>query len=839
MIVTEKLKKLISVFVVLIVVISSGAIALAGDTLSDVKKKGVLVVGCKDSLPPFGYIDERTRQIVGYDIDFVNAIAKKMGVRVELKPVTSASRMPLLMEGHIDIIAATMTKNPERAKVIDFSHAYLLTGQKFITKKGSVKSLKDLEGKRIGTAKGSTSEKNVAAAIPSATVLSFDDYPQAFLALAQGKVSAVTTDEAILAGILAKAANKAQYEIPNVQITDEPYGLGMRKGDTNFVNFVNKTLLELEKSGEARSIFNKWFGPQTQFMLSRTFTINPGDKIQYAKQGYDYLSKSSGDYQIYASTNSSPSAPPSLSAILSFTEPSGNNVLDAEETGNLVITIKNSGKGDASDVTANLSLSKQVKGLSYDRHVSIGSIPAGKTIKKEIEVSASEDISSEMLTFNVEIKEANGFEPHPMKISLQTQELTPPKLVVADVGINDQNGGSKVEPGKIVETTVRVQNVGHGEARNVFAEIKKGQNVFLAGDSKSRFELGSLSSGNFKDLKFSFYTNNRISNGEAIPISIEIIEARPRFSSNNKLSLVMNAPQKSAQEFIVKATEQQEKTNIQLAGGLSVDVDSNIPEGQKAGEYDIAVVIGNKSYSQSGSPDVDFAVNDAQMMKEYLQRTMGFLLENIIYEENAGLSKFNEIFGTERNHKGKLFKHVKAGASRVFVYYVGHGAPDLETQDAYLVPVDANPQYLRDNGYRLQTFYDNLAKIPATRLTVVLDSCFSGNSEKGMLFKGMSPALVKVKKELRGPEKATVITSAGTDQISVWYPEKRHSLFTYYFLKGISGDADYNKDGKIDVGEMKRYLADKVPYMANRLKGYDQQPAVSGDSTDVLAVLKK
>ena len=267
------MKKLATLFMVMALAAITAQTALAGDTLADAKKKGVLVVGCKDSLPPFGYIDESSRRIVGYDIDFVNAIAKKMGVKVELKPVTSASRMPQLQEGHIDIIAATMTKNAERAKVIDFSHAYFLTGQKFITKKGTVRSLKDLEGKRIGTAKGSTSEKNAATAIPTATILAFDDYPQAFLALMQGKVSAVTTDEAILAGILAKAPNKAQFEIPNIQISDEPYGLGMRKGDTNLVNFVNKTILDMEKSGEAANIFNKWFGPSTQFHLERTFKI--------------------------------------------------------------------------------------------------------------------------------------------------------------------------------------------------------------------------------------------------------------------------------------------------------------------------------------------------------------------------------------------------------------------------------------------------------------------------------------------------------------------------------------------------------------------------------------
>lgn len=269
------MKKLVTMcMVVALAAVSTKALAAPpADTLAEVKKKGVLVAGVKDSLPPFGYIDEKTRTIVGYDIDFVNAIAKKLGVKVEMKPVTSASRMPQLQEGNIDIIAATMTKNAERAKVIDFSHTYFFTGQKFIAPKGKVKSLNDLAGKKIGTTKGSTSEQNVKTAIPTSTVLSFDDYPQAFLALQQGKVQAITTDEAILAGLLAKAPNKAKFEIPKLQISDEPYGLGMRKDDKNFVDFVNKTILEMEKSGEAKKIFEKWFGKKTDFALDRTFKI--------------------------------------------------------------------------------------------------------------------------------------------------------------------------------------------------------------------------------------------------------------------------------------------------------------------------------------------------------------------------------------------------------------------------------------------------------------------------------------------------------------------------------------------------------------------------------------
>ncbi len=261
------------VLAVLFVAALCGA-AAAADTLADAKKKGVFVCGVKDSTPGFGYIDEKSRDIVGYDVDFCRAIAKKMGVKLELKSVTSASRIPQLIAGNIDMIAATMTKTADRAKQIDFSVTYFFTGQKFITRKGEVKKLQDLAGKRIGTAKGSTSEQNVKKALPTSTVLSFDDYPQAFLALQQSKVAAVTTDESILANILAKAPDKTKYEIPNIQISDEPYGLGMRKGDTNLVAFVNKTVLEMEKRGEAKKIFDKWFGPKGMaYHMARTFKI--------------------------------------------------------------------------------------------------------------------------------------------------------------------------------------------------------------------------------------------------------------------------------------------------------------------------------------------------------------------------------------------------------------------------------------------------------------------------------------------------------------------------------------------------------------------------------------
>jgi polar amino acid transport system substrate-binding protein len=271
------MKKFLATLIALTFVVSLAGIALAQeDTFDIVKKRGTLIGGVKDSTPGFGYIDPKTREIVGYDVDFLAYIAKKMGVKLELKSVTSATRMPQLMAGNVDIVAATMTITAERAKQIDFSNTYFLTGQKFLVKKGTVKSLADLDGKRIGTAKGSTSEQNASKALPNATILSFDDYPQAFLALQQGKVVAVTTDESILANLLAKAPNKEQFELTDFAISDEPYGLGIKKGSPKFVKFVNDTLLEMEKNGEAKKIFEKWFGPTSDVPMKRNFKITAG-----------------------------------------------------------------------------------------------------------------------------------------------------------------------------------------------------------------------------------------------------------------------------------------------------------------------------------------------------------------------------------------------------------------------------------------------------------------------------------------------------------------------------------------------------------------------------------
>jgi hypothetical protein len=291
--------------------------------------------------------------------------------------------------------------------------------------------------------------------------------------------------------------------------------------------------------------------------------------------------------------------------------------------------------------------------------------------------------------------------------------------------------------------------------------------------------------------------------------------------------VALDRPQKRTRTTVVKGAKKPKAT-------LSVDVDTNIPKTDKVNKHGIAVIIGNREYHVQDVPRVDFAIRDAAVMREYVTRALGFRPGNIIYYENATQANFRTVFGTESDHKGKLFSWVKPGRSDVFIYYSGHGAPDPGSKTGYFVPADCDPATVRLNGYSLKTFYANLARLPARSTTVVLDACFSGGSPKGMLLKNVSPVFFQVDNPFLNLKKATLFTSSTGEQISSWYPEKRHGLFTYFFLKGLQGAADSNGDKKVTASEMEAYLKDEVSYMARRLSMREQHPQVAGDEKAVI-----
>ncbi|MFQ5822533.1 MAG: caspase domain-containing protein [bacterium] len=263
---------------------------------------------------------------------------------------------------------------------------------------------------------------------------------------------------------------------------------------------------------------------------------------------------------------------------------------------------------------------------------------------------------------------------------------------------------------------------------------------------------------------------------------------------------------------------------------LTVDVDMNIPQTKMVNKDAIAVVIGNCNYQKT--KEVKFAINDARAIRNYLIKTLGFKDGNIFFVENATQSDFRTYFGISGNHKGKLFNAVKKNKSDVFVFYSGHGAPGLKNQKGYFVPVECDPQYVEFGGYSLDTFYENISKIPAKSTTVVLDACFSGAT----VFENISPIVIKIEIPVMTLSNGVVLSSSSGNQVSSWYNEKKHSMFTYFFLKAIQNkNADFNKDEQVTFAEIYQYISDEsegVPYYARRIHGVEQNPTIEGKNKD-------
>jgi polar amino acid transport system substrate-binding protein len=245
------------------------------DKLDDIKKAGVLRVAAFDGNPPFGFVDAN-KKIIGLDVDYANELAKKLGVKVQIIPTNPANRIPLLTSNKVDLVFANFTITEERAKVVDFSIPYFGSGQQFLAKKGVLKNADDVKPLRIGTDKGTTMETTLRTKYPSTTVVLYDDTPLGITALRNGNINAFTQDGSKLVAVLATLPDKDKYEIPPFSISDEYQGIGVPKGETRLVSYLNDWLVELEKNGTAKKIYDKWYGPQSNSPLPRLFKI--GDK---------------------------------------------------------------------------------------------------------------------------------------------------------------------------------------------------------------------------------------------------------------------------------------------------------------------------------------------------------------------------------------------------------------------------------------------------------------------------------------------------------------------------------------------------------------------------------
>ncbi len=239
------------------------------------------------------------------------------------------------------------------------------------------------------------------------------------------------------------------------------------------------------------------------------------------------------------------------------------------------------------------------------------------------------------------------------------------------------------------------------------------------------------------------------------------------------------------------------------------------------------LVVGIENYASL--PPVEFAARDSASIAEYFTKVIGVPEKNLIILNDAKASRAQ----IEGYLKSYLPNNIGKNAV-LFVYYAGHGLPDLEKGDPYLIPYDGDPLFITSTGYRLQAFYDDIAKLGVKQGLVFVDSCFSGSSRSAkMLVAGARPALLHVNDQLKLPANLTSFASSTGDQISNAYSDKKHGLFTYFLLNGLRGKADANSDSYISLNELTSYVKDEVAKTALRRKNLAQTPVFNkgGDSS--------
>ena len=265
----KKLKRLIgalgmlAMLVVVLTACGSRQSLAKQDVLTNDKASKTITWGVKADTKLFGLMDVKDNQIKGFDADIATALTKRVlgkNATAKFVQVTSQTRIPLLKNGNIDAIIATMTITPEREKQVDFTNSYFDAGQSLLVKKGSaIKSVKDLNksGTKVLGVTGANSVENIKKAAPKAKVLELSDYAQAMTALKSGQGVALTTDNGILYGM---ASQNPGYEVVGGTFTKEPYGIAVNKGQEPLKKALNKALKEIEADGTYNRILKKWFG---------------------------------------------------------------------------------------------------------------------------------------------------------------------------------------------------------------------------------------------------------------------------------------------------------------------------------------------------------------------------------------------------------------------------------------------------------------------------------------------------------------------------------------------------------------------------------------------------
>ncbi|MGC3946493.1 MAG: caspase family protein [Chryseolinea sp.] len=530
-----------------------------------------------------------------------------------------------------------------------------------------------------------------------------------------------------------------------------------------------------------------------------------------------YISRApkKGTEVISFSGTSKPTAPANLTiSDVTFSDQSGNgnSMLDANEDAEIRFTLTNTGKGNARAMAADvvpINIKDRIQ-LLFDKN--LGDLPAGSSVQVTLPIRGISLLESGKAELEIRIGELNGFDADPIRLVFNTLRSKVPEVSIADFTFSSGDGEG-IALGHPITLTVMLQNKGQGEAIDIRAEFKAPENVFPAAESS--FHIDKLLPNDTRSIAYEFFGNKKY-NGSDIPIEVSITDGHGQFEQTHTLRIPVDGSAGTVQTFNVAAGTEKLIPIDRMS--LRSDVDVDVPYTDRNVQNRFALIIGNEDYRkyQTGlqaDQNVMFARNDAVVFKEYVVKTLG------VSEKHAFM-----LTDATRGQMSREIERITELAkltpnAEIIFYYAGHGLPDLETQESYLVPVDVTASNLSD-AIKLRDLYSKLASSKASRIMVFLDACFSGGGrgENGLL----AARTVKIRPKSEIVEGNIVaFTATSGKEVSLPFEKQAHGLFTYHLLKKLQ-----DTQGNLTLDELGQHLEQEIPKASLLENSILQRPQV-------------
>ncbi|WP_034946019.1 transporter substrate-binding domain-containing protein [Erwinia oleae] len=251
------------------------------DVLSDIKSRGELKCAVYSDVTPFSSPDPKTRQLAGMDVDLCAALARQMGVKLQLMPTSVEARIAVIATGRADVLIANLAYTKTRGNQIQFSDPYYVAKEMLLVKEANAnKTLADFKHKRISATKGTTSEQSIV--LKGGKPVTFQDAASAFLALEQNKAVGFVTNTMTGMKMISQAKkdgiNLAMIKEP---MALEPIGIGMKRDEPQLLASVNSSLKAMDDNGTIDKIWNSWIGPDTEYKMVREERVQPLSSLKF------------------------------------------------------------------------------------------------------------------------------------------------------------------------------------------------------------------------------------------------------------------------------------------------------------------------------------------------------------------------------------------------------------------------------------------------------------------------------------------------------------------------------------------------------------------------------